>query len=148
MWAKNQTKSDAGFIDKSDSDWANDVDLSLVEAAYSTETTKLTGHDGSAVVASATAGEDKVLIDSNCNEAIPANKAVSDTTALSGKANYLGYFGLNPGKSVSITYTCVAWFDGTDTDAVADGGANITSNATDFETMVTSMKFGVSNLNA
>ena len=146
VWAANQTKSDAGFIDKSDSDYAADVDLSLVEAAYSTETTKLTGHDNSATAAAATAGTDKVLIDSSCSEGIPGNKVVSDATALSGKANYLGYFGLNPGKSVSITYTCVAWFDGTDEDEVAEGGANITSNATDFETIVTSMKFGVSNL--
>ena len=79
------------------------------------------------------------------NSAIPGNGAKTHAEALAENANYLGKFALSAGKTVEITYTCVAWFDGTDTD---ENYGHIVTDATDFETIVSSMKFGVANLKA
>lgn len=147
VWAKNEVKGHCGFVDTSAANYALNaaLDLTGVEASYGTATTKLTGHDGSAVAASATAGTDKVLMDSSSAAGIPTSLAKSSTSALSDCENFLGVFALDAGKTVSITYTCVAWFDGTDVD---EDYGHIVSNATEFETIATSMKFGVANLSA
>ena len=145
VWAKNESNSYAGFINTGANGFAVNEELEDFDADYGTATTLLSGNATSSSTSAATAGSGKVLMDSSCSEGIPANGAVSAANALSGKANYLGMFKLDAGKTVSITYTCVAWFDGTDFD---ENGGNIVTGATDFETIVSAMKFGVSNLAA
>ena len=127
VWADNEgsAEGEGKFVDGV----AAGNDLNAV--AYGTATTSYNG----TAFAEAAAGSGKVLMKSGDNSGIPDDGTLSSTTALSGNSNYLGYFAADPGKNVSITYTCVAWYDGTHPEIVG--------TATDFERVVASMKFGV-----
>ena len=155
VWASNESNAHCGYIDttltdsESNAFAAGSSKLSEFDASYAGKTTMLSGYAGSghATASATTITSGKVLMDSaeksGSYAAIPANGDKTHADALSQNANYLGMFNVNAGKTVSLTYTCVAWFDGTDT--AADGG-HIVTGATDFESIVTSMKFGVTNL--
>lgn len=110
----------------------------LNATAYGTDTVSLT--NGTYAAASAKT----VYMKNGDNTAIPADEAVTAAEALNDNtkalSNYLGYFKCNAGNSVSMTFTCVAWFEGTHEE--------ITGETTDFEDIVTSMKFGVADLKA
>lgn len=137
VWAKNETAANCGFVDSTLA-----VDAALAKTSYSTASTKISGNGTSSTVSTETLGT-SALMDSTAVAGIPADSSVSASSASSSNANFLGVFKLDAGKYVQITYTCVAWFDGTD---VADDAGHMVSNATDFETIVTSMKFGVADL--
>ena len=145
VWAKNETNANAGFINSGASGFAVNQPLADYDASYGTATTKLSGNTSSSATAADTVGSGKVLMDSGCSDGIPSNGTLSASSAKSSNANYLGMFKCDPSKNVSITFTCVAWFDGTDT---ANDAGHIVTGATDFENIVSAMKFGVSNLSA
>jgi len=145
VWAKNETNANAGFINTGASGFAVNEELVDYDADYGTATTKISGNNASSSTTATTAGSGKVLMDSTCSDGIPSNGSINASTALSNNANYLGMFKCDAGKQVAITFTCVAWFDGTDTE---DDAGHIVTGATDFETIVSAMKFGVSNLAA
>ena len=104
--------------------------------AYSNATVSLTSVSTYASAEAGTAQSPKVLMTSN--DGVPANEAKSSTSALSDCANYLGYFNPNPGETVSMTFTCVAWYEGTHDQ--------ITQSTTDFELMTSGMQFAVTDL--
>lgn len=108
------------------------VDANLVGTAYATDTVSYNGTSYAAATAS------DVLMNSGDNDAIPADDARSTTTALSTDRNYLGYFACTPSATKSITYTCVAWYEGSH--------PQVQTNTTELEKIVVSMKFGVTNL--
>lgn len=160
VWAKNETSTHCGYINTEAQGFLTEetadpsaqtptyptaLNAAGVDVDYSTATSKLSGNGTSSAASGETLSASKVLMDSQIQDAIPGNNTLSASQALSQKANYLGLFKLDAGKTVELTFTCVAWFDGTDVSAQ---GGHIVSNATEFETIVSSMKFGVSNLNA
>ena len=137
VWAANEDAAHCGFVT------GLAVDDSLARTAYGTASTKASGNNASSAISAETLASGMVLMDSSSDAGIPANGAKTHAQALSTCNNYLGLFKLDPGKSVSLTFKCVAWFDGTDT---AEGYGHIVNNATDFENIVSSMHFGVANL--
>lgn len=52
------------------------------------------------------------LMDSSCTLGIPTSAQATATAA--GTANYLGKFAFTANSTVTLTYTVVAWFEGTD----------------------------------
>ncbi|MBQ7244105.1 MAG: hypothetical protein IJS52_07885 [Bacilli bacterium] len=138
VWAKNQTNAKSFFID------GGIVDAAVTTGsgtAYGTATTKATKPTADLVPAAETAGSGKVLMASGDASAIPADLGKTSTTALSDCSNYLGYFKNNPGDTATLTYTAVAWYEGTD--------ENITTAVdTIYETVVVGMEFGTAKLNA
>ena len=73
----------------------------------------------------------------------------ADNTGVPGEAptkanaiklsNCLGYFGANPGSYTELTYTVVAYYEGTDPRIV-------NNETTIYETMTTSLEFAVETL--
>ena len=144
VWAENEDAAHCGFVD------GLAANAALARTGYTVqsgtiETTALSGNTSTAstsVVNDLVSGT--VLMDSVATSlTVPGNGAKTHAEALAENANYLGMFKLDAGKSVSLTFTCVAWFDGTDT---LENYGHIVNNATNFETVVSSMRFGVSNL--
>ena len=125
VWADNEgsAEGEGKFVD------GVAAGSALAATAYSGSTVSFDGSD----YAAASAGT--VLMKSGDNSGIPTDGTLASSAALSGNSNYLGYFAPDAGKNVSITYTCVAWYDGTHPEIVG--------SATDFERIVASMKFGV-----
>ena len=102
--------------------------------ASATKTTSLVN----GVWSEATVGEGKVIMDKDDTTGLPADGELSSSSALTGNSNYLGYFAPAAG-TVSLTYTVVAYYEGTD--------ENIVNNEdTIYETMTVGMKFGVAKL--
>ncbi|MBR0294313.1 MAG: hypothetical protein IJQ67_00145 [Bacilli bacterium] len=129
VWADRQTSAKCQFVD------GLSVDTDLAGTAYGTETTQFVNGTRSA----ATAGSGKVLMDSADTTAVPTSGTITKAAALSGYSNYLGYFHRAENTAVSMTYTCVAWYEGTD--------ENITNDEeTIYERVTTSMEFGVYNV--
>ena len=96
---------------------------------------------------SATTGAGKVLMRHGDNTPVPADNTLNADTALSQNSNFLGYFKC-PGSetTVSMTYTCVAWYEGTNPYVNSGKIVNTDENSI-MEPITTSMKFGVCNLN-
>lgn len=138
VWAANQESAKSFFIDGGSVD---DTVSTGSGTAYGTATTKATKPTSDLVPAAETAGtgSGKVLMDKDDASAVPGDLVKSSATALSDCSNYLGYFKNNPGDTASLTYTAVAWYEGTD--------ENITT-ATDtiYETVVVGMEFGTAKL--
>ena len=131
IWADNASEADEKNHVKAVSAGSGNANQ-LNAVAYGNDTT---AYDGSAFTSdSASSG---VLMTSETTR-IPDDGTASTTTSKSTYKNYMGYFAPNPGHDVSITYTCVAWYDGTHPEIVG--------SATDFEIITVSMKFGVSEL--
>ncbi len=81
-----------------------------------------------------------VLMDASATQKdVPDNSAKTTATALTCE-NYLGMFACDPGHDVEMTFTCVVWYEGTD--------PSITKDATIFESVTTSLTFGVADLAA
>ncbi|MBR1847068.1 MAG: hypothetical protein IJ787_05080 [Bacilli bacterium] len=78
------------------------------------------------------------LIDSADVSAVPTENTKTKAQALA-MSNYLGYFKCNAGHDVSLTFTCVAFFEGSDPTIE-------TAESTTYETVKAQMTFGVSNL--
>lgn len=106
-------------------------------ASYTTKTVKGTG---GSVTAYTELASGKGLIDPNTtNKIVPNNSAINAATALSTYENYLGFFDCPAnGGNVSMTYTIVVWYEGTDISIVPE--------ATVFEQVTTSLTFGVADL--
>lgn len=128
VWADNQTAAKSSYVDET-------TGMVLAGTAYNTATVK---NIGAGLVAE-TAGSGKVLMDSADATAVPAADTKSSTSALSENSNYLGYFAPGAGKTVEMTYTVYAWYEGTDENIV-------NTSATIYETVKTSMQFGVARL--
>ena len=137
VWAPNQTTGNCKFVDGKEPNDSLDPDV-YAGTAYSTATTSKTG---SAAIAAQAVGTDKVLMASGDASIVPADGAKSSTTALSDCTNYIGYFNPNPGNTVELTYTFVAWYEGTDPNTTND-------KDTVYETVVASLQFGISKLSA
>jgi len=103
----------------------------LTAAAYGTSTLAFNGTAFSSVTCN------QALLKYGDNDGVPADNTISAATALSSNKNFLGYFALNAGGRVEITYTCVAWYEGTH--------PNVQSTNV-LEDITSSMKFGVCNL--
>lgn len=67
------------------------------------------------------------------------NPAIDAATNLTSKTNFLGYFAPGAGSTVEMTYTVVAWYEGTDPEIV-------NTASTIYETMTTSLEFVASTL--
>ena len=126
VWADNQVRAKCSYVDEA-------TGIPLAGTAYGTATLK---NIGAGLVAE-TAGTNKVLMDSADNSTVP-NVSTSKSAALSGFSNYLGYFA-GAGTTASITYTVVAWYEGTDENIV-------NTSETIYETVTTSMQFEVYGL--
>ena len=135
VWAANASTAD-------ETKFVNAVaeGSTLAGTAYDTATVKLSGTVASHSYGTAAAGSGKVLMKKGDATPVPGDNTLSDSTALSGNSNYLGFFKKDAGKTVILEYTCIAWYDGTHPE--------IKGSATEFEEIVASMRFGLSNLNA
>ena len=150
VWADNEAQTPANLAECKFIDGAGVGDLLVSDGsedpanptAYDTETGSWSYVTDAWKYASATAGEGKVLMKSGDNTRIPTDgdNGNTDSALLASNSNYLGFFNVNPGASVAVTFTCVAWFEGSHPEIV--------NSATDFERIVSSMKFGLSELKA
>lgn len=145
VWADNETsvEGEGKFIDGAAVGNLLDSDSAPTNpTAYNNETGSWYYDTSAWKYASATAGDGKVLMKSGDNTRIPTDSddGNTDSDLLENNSNYLGFFNVNPGASVAVTFTCVAWFEGSHPEIV--------NSATDFERIVSSMKFGLSELKA
>ena len=144
VWAENEgtTAGEGNYIDNSIVYDANASGNALQQKAtaygktlsYDAQDTEVVGQKYVAVT-SGLAGSYMAAADTALN--VPADNSRTDATALSTDKNYLGFFKADGGKKVTLTYTCVAWFEGSNPYVVSEQP---------LETMVVSMQFGVSNL--
>lgn len=138
VWAPNQIGANTKFVD-TDTPTALAVGNPLREgAAYGTNTMKIT--NGSASVENLGAAKVLMASDVNNTDAVPQDHAQTHAASRDGNANYLGFMKLNPGATSSMTFTCLAWYEGTDPEIVAA--------ATNFEKIVLGMKFAAVELAA
>lgn len=131
VWAPNQTTAKSNFVD------GLAVDAALAGTAYSGATTVNSGAGTTLSTGSAAAG--KVLMSSDTHDSLPDADAVASSGALSGYNCYLGYFGPVANASVSLTYTCIAWYEGTDENIV-------NTDSTVYEVVTSCMEFDVVQL--
>ena len=115
------------------------VTLASKTATYETGTTTTKLVNGSRVAQ--TIGAGKAVMMNGDETGVPESSTVSANTCLSEKTNFLGYFGADAGNTVALTFTCVAYYEGTDPMIV-------NTKDTIYETMTTSLEFGVSTLTA
>ena len=136
VWAANEgTTTSGGLTERQFVSSSLGVGTALAGTSYSTVgTVSFDGTD----YANAENTTGKALITGN-TDAVPNDNAVDASGALA-KNNYLGYFTADPGQTINITYTCVAWYEGTN--------PFIVNNTAAFEIIVASMKFGVASIQA
>ena len=140
VWSPFRDAEDNGgckFIDATES--MTSLPIAMPDGVdYSTATIK--GKNATFTEATLTKG---VLMDASETAGVPLNGAKNndDTegSALYDSINYLGFFKGGTVRDASITFTCVAWYEGTD--------LSISHDARVFETVATSLAFGVSDLN-
>ena len=101
--------------------------IATKEATY-TATSSLAGATRTKDVAAA------ALITGTTDEVTGLLPSTQSSACLSGKQGYLGYFGIAAGGVVEMTYTCVAWYEGTDPEIV-------NTAATIYETVTTNLEF-------
>ena len=136
-WSATDNSSEIKFVNK------NASNTQLSDDNYDHNTTKFYWNSSSYQAATTTAGaakeSQKVLIDSSVTAALPEENSVTEAGALSTYANYLGMFDSSDNTKATITFTCVAWYDGNDAGV---------QNDKDLETVVASMHFKVVDLKA
>ena len=139
VWADNEVSTDDGS-----GKYVTSTSGALTSDNYGTATVQYSGNASSASYSSAAAKSGCVLMYNGDNTGIPTDDSITVAEALNdstkAKSNFLGYFKCQAEKTVTITYTCVAWYEGTN--------PNINGTTTDFETIVASMKFGVAEMKA
>ena len=144
VWADNEgtTTGEGKYIDNSVEYNSSSEGTALTQkaTAYGAKTISFTNEAGGGnkytSVTSGLAGSYMGAADTGLT--VPADNSRTNSTALSTDKNYLGFFKKDAGKTVTMTYTCVAWYDGT---------SPFVDNNDHLDVMAVSMKFGVSNLN-
>ena len=105
-------------------DHDGDAETAAVNAVrYVASTSNYVGTDYSA--------SDYDLIDTNYSTAVPTNNPAKSACAT--RPDYLGYFAFSANSEVTLTFTCVCWFEGTDPE--------ITPNATNFQSVISTLCF-------
>ena len=129
IWAPNQDNAGSQFVD------GLSVGTALAGTSYGTATTSNSGSG----LAAETVGSGKVLMPTGSADAVPSADSVASSAAKSGYNSYPGYFGPVANTAVTLEFTCVAWYEGTD--------ANIVNNeSTVYETVTSCMEFDVVQL--
>ncbi len=105
VWADNQTSANCQFVD------GLTAGTALAGTAYASP----------------------MLIDSAYNTALPTAGSPESTSVASARPDYLGKFVFQANTEVSLVYTAVAWFEGTD--------PTIVNAATVFDTVTAAMHF-------
>ena len=131
IWAPNQTSANAKFIDG----LAEGADLGA-GTAYSTSTVQ---NSGSGLTAGTVTTNPVVMGSDNSSLTVPTS-ATTKAQALAMK-NYLGFFKATPDSTIELTFTFVAWYEGTDPTIV-------NNSHTIYDTVAIGMQFGVYNLSA
>lgn len=141
-WNATQASSQTAYVSAAtgadlpaDIQHATNYDHNTSKLSYDTSEYAL-----GAATAGADAGSQKVLMDSANKTAIPNDSVKTATNALSDCPNYLGIFKAESGVTISMTFTCVAWYEGTDA-MITNAGAEL-----GLQTMATSLHFGVTDL--
>ena len=79
-----------------------------------------------------------LVIDSSDNGALPADKTAAATAR--ARNDYLGTFVYKANEIVSLTYTVVCWFEGTDPEIVNRANKN------DYQSVTATLEFDAINL--
>lgn len=117
--------------------WEQSAALADYKTAVGATTSSLTQTAGGVDTAAVDVACASALMEKDDDLGIPSSQTAA--TTLSTDKNYLGYFGNNAGGSVSLTYTCIAWYEGTDENIV-------NTSETVYETMVSFLEFGTVSL--
>lgn len=113
------------------------IPLSTVVGEYSSATKTMSNNGGTKEAATIAAGLG--LMATGITEGDPST--TTHAYSLENNHNYLGYFGPTASGYVEMTYTVVAWYEGTDPTIV-------NTNATVYETMTTALQFTTTTLTA
>ena len=133
VWAENQTSANAKFIDG----LAENADLGS-GTAYSKTTTQNAGA-GTTISARDVEGDAVAVISSDvADQALTVPSSTTAKSAALGMKNYLGFFHATANATVSLEFTFVAWYEGTD--------PCISNSAKAYDTVAVGMQFGICNL--
>lgn len=113
------------------------IPLSSVVGEYSSAVKTMSNNEGTKEAADIAAGLGLMATGITEGDPITTTHAYS----LANNHNYLGYFGPTASGNVEMTYTVVAWYEGTDPKIV-------NTNATVYETMTTALQFTTTTLTA
>ena len=132
VWAENQTSAKSNFVD------GLDVDDALAGTAYSKTTTQNDGA-GTTITERDVTGDAVAVISSDvADQALTVPSSTTAKSAALGMKNYLGFFKASANATVALTFTFVAWYEGTD--------ENISNSAKAYDTVAVGMQFGICNL--
>lgn len=132
VWADNRPKTGTPHSQYISGGTAGTSTLAAQAVEYGSATAQLVNGTWTTGIVS------PALIDSADVSQVPTESTTTKAAALA-MSNYLGYFKCNAGHDVSLTFTCVAFFEGSDPTIV-------TAEGTKYDTVESQMTFGVSNL--
>ena len=127
VWAANEGTAEG------EGKYVSSLTGALTPVSYGSNTLSFNG----TAFGNASLGTLSSLMKSGDNDVVPNDGTISAATALTTKKNFLGYFGVSAGNTVSLTFTCVAWYEGTHPEVDNDGT---------LENITSSMRFGVCDL--